>query len=149
MALTGLQAFIDQGVSDMGLACVDLASSAAYLRNCKIQCQFESWVGLGNALDQAGRDLARAQEHLGYTYQGALCFKTAFRDTLELINNNWPEGGGGVDMDQILSAMVQSSFAQLTSFMGITQAYKTAVWDAPFNEEYYAALARGFKTWGA
>lgn len=58
-------------------------------------------------------------------------------------------GGAEVTMDAILTAMMSASFEQLTEFMGITQAYKVAVWDAPFNEEFYAALARGFKTWGA
>lgn len=56
--------------------------------------------------------------------------------------------GGDVDMDQILTAMMGATAEQITEFMGITQAYKVAVWDAPFNEEFYAALARGFKTWG-
>ncbi len=58
-------------------------------------------------------------------------------------------GGGEVDMASILTAMMSASFEELTSFIGITQAYKVAVWDTPFNEEFYAALARGFKTWGA
>ncbi len=58
-------------------------------------------------------------------------------------------GGGEVTMAAILSEMMAASFEELTSFMGITQAYKVAVWDAPFNEEFYAALAREFKTWGA
>ena len=51
-------------------------------------------------------------------------------------------------MADILTAMMSATFEELTKFMGITQAYKVAVWDAPFNEEFYAALARGFKTWG-
>ena len=58
-------------------------------------------------------------------------------------------GGGEVDMASILSAMMAATHEEITQFMGITQAYKIAVWDAPFNEEFYAALARGFKTWGA
>lgn len=58
-------------------------------------------------------------------------------------------GGGGVDMASILTAMLAATAEEITQFMGITQAFKVAVWDAPFNEEYYAALARGFKKWGA
>lgn len=57
-------------------------------------------------------------------------------------------GGGGVTMDDMLNAMLTATFEQLTDFMGITEAYRVAVWDAPFNEEFYAALARGFKEWG-
>lgn len=57
--------------------------------------------------------------------------------------------GGDITMDSILTAMMTATAEQITEFMGITQAYKVAVWDAPFNEEFYAALARGFKVWGA
>lgn len=51
-------------------------------------------------------------------------------------------------MDDLLNTMLGASFENLTQFMGITEAYKVAVWDAPFNEEFYAALARGFRQWG-
>ncbi len=69
---------------------------------------------------------------------------------LQYINDNgFGGGGGGITMADILAEMLSASFEELRQFMGITQAYKVAVWDAPFNEEYYAALARGFKTWGA
>ena len=68
--------------------------------------------------------------------------------TLTYILKTYMGGGGGATMDDILNEMLSATFEQLTKFMGITQAYKVAVWDAPFNEEYYAALARGFKTWG-
>ena len=56
--------------------------------------------------------------------------------------------GGDVDMAAILTAMLAATPEEITQFMGITQAYKVAVWDAPYNEEFYAALARGFKVWG-
>lgn len=66
------------------------------------------------------------------------------------INDNAFNGGpGAITMADILAEMMSASFEELRQFMGITQAYKVAVWDAPFNEEFYAALARGFKTWGA
>lgn len=74
-------------------------------------------------------------------------FKGKLNTALVWIGDNIG-GGGGVTMDDILNEMLAASFEQLTAFMGITQAYKVAVWDAPFNEEYYAALARGFRVWG-
>jgi len=74
-------------------------------------------------------------------------FKGKLNTALTWINDNWG-GGGSMTMADILNSMLAATFEELTSFMGITQAYKVAVWDAPFNEEYYAALARGFKTWG-
>jgi len=54
---------------------------------------------------------------------------------------------GACDMDGILSAMLQATFEQLQKFIGIEDAYRVALWNAPFNVEFYAALARGFQKW--
>lgn len=56
-------------------------------------------------------------------------------------------GVGAVDMDAILNAMLSASFTQLQKFIGIIDAYRVAIWNAPFNAEWYAALARGFEKW--
>lgn len=50
-------------------------------------------------------------------------------------------------MDDILSAMVTATPEQVMYFVGLADAYRVSVWDMPFNEEFYAALARGFKQW--
>jgi len=55
--------------------------------------------------------------------------------------------GGGVTMDAMLNAMLSATFAELTKFVGLTEAYNVAVWNAPFNADFYAALARGFAKW--
>ena len=52
---------------------------------------------------------------------------------------------GTVSMDQILNGMLTADFEQLQKFVGIVDAYRSAVWDQPFNAEFYAALARGFR----
>lgn len=54
-------------------------------------------------------------------------------------------GGDTLDMDAILNAMVSASYAQLTQFVGIEDAYRSAIWDQPFNSQFYAALANGFR----
>jgi len=80
-------------------------------------------------------------------YGGSYTFKNRLLVCLQYLMDRI-DAMAGVSMDSILTAMMAASFEQLREFMGITQAYKSAVWDAPFNEEYYAALARGFKEWG-
>jgi len=52
-----------------------------------------------------------------------------------------------VDMDSILNSMLTASFNQLQKFIGIEDAYRVALWNAPFNVDFYAALARGFVKW--
>jgi len=54
---------------------------------------------------------------------------------------------GGVDMPGILAAMMQSSNDEYKQFIGIVDAYRMALWNQPFNVEFYAALARGFANW--
>jgi len=67
-------------------------------------------------------------------------------NALHWIDLNW-DGDGAVDMDAILNAMLVSSFDQLQKFIGIVDAYRVALWNAPFNADFYAALARGFQQW--
>jgi len=57
------------------------------------------------------------------------------------------DAGGAIDMDAILNAMLKSSFDNLQQFIGIVDAYRVALWNAPFNADFYAALARGFQQW--
>lgn len=55
------------------------------------------------------------------------------------------QGGAAVTMDEILTAMLTAEYDQLQKFIGIEDAYRSAIWDQPFNAEFYAALARGFR----
>jgi hypothetical protein len=55
------------------------------------------------------------------------------------------QGDGAVDMDAILSAMITADYDQLQKFIGIEDAYRSAIWDQPFNAQFYAALAQGFR----
>jgi len=50
-------------------------------------------------------------------------------------------------MASILNAMLAAKFDELEKFIGIEDAYRCALWEAPFNVDFYAALARGFKKW--
>jgi len=53
----------------------------------------------------------------------------------------------GVDMDTLLSTMLGANPEQVTYFIGLVDAYRQSIWNKPFNEEYFAALARGFEQW--
>jgi len=64
--------------------------------------------------------------------------------TLQWINDNWPGDGDGVTMDEILSAMVAAEPDEVTYFIGLVDAYRSALWDKPFNSDFFASLARGF-----
>lgn len=111
--------------------------------------------------------IARNFQELAYDYADAGDWKSAIGLTLSafdtlLENLNFgiessvygeclywasQEGGNGVTMDAILSAMITASFDELQKFIGLVDAYRVAVWNAPFNADFYAALARGFQKW--
>lgn len=63
------------------------------------------------------------------------------------VRNNWPAGGTAPTMADILNAMLAAKFTELQTFIGIEQAYMAAMWNTPYNGEYYAALARGWRQW--
>jgi hypothetical protein len=72
-----------------------------------------------------------------------LVIDRAYALWLDKITDDVINGGG---MDAILNAMLQADNDQLTTFIGIEDAYRSAIWAQPFNAEFYAALARGFMT---
>ncbi len=49
-------------------------------------------------------------------------------------------------MDTLLNTMLTADISQLTQFIGIEDAYRSAIWDQPFNAQFYAALAQGFRS---
>ena len=52
-----------------------------------------------------------------------------------------------IDMSAILIAMLRANPDDVMYFIGLTDAYRQSVWNRPFNEEFFAALARGFAVW--
>lgn len=87
--------------------------------------------------------MENAAKHFGPFTTGLY---TTMYAAMNWIDSNWPTGGT-VNMGAILSAMLAATTSELTSFIGIEQAYMAAMWNAPYNADYYAALARGWRTW--
>lgn len=50
-------------------------------------------------------------------------------------------------MADILSAMVKADPDEVMYFVGLVDAYRQSIWGQPFNQEFFAALARGFEQW--
>ncbi len=114
----------------------------------------------GNALKQAGAFLKLGDDSTAGDYLDAAgdqlhVVSNEFHGNTDSLYNDmydalhWIDDniGGGVDMDAIINAMLQANFNQLEKFIGIVDAYRVALWNAPFNHEFYAALARGFEKW--
>jgi hypothetical protein len=94
---------------------------------------------------QGFNDLLYAIVSLKYAVEGILgdqldTFANAFS-----VNLWYYAHGGTLDMDTLLNVMLTADFEQLTQFVGISDAYRSAIWDQPFNSQFYAALAQGFR----
>lgn len=53
--------------------------------------------------------------------------------------------GGDLDMDTLINTMLTATPAQITYFVGLVDAYRQSIFNKPFNEDFFAALARGFE----
>jgi len=105
----------------------------------------ENWAGAKSECYQLGDDF-------GTYVTTALCHSSGIKGKvyapLHWIDDNWPSNGNGeVTMDAMLTAMIGAEFDELQKFVGLVDAYRVAIWNAPFNADFYGALARGFATW--
>ena len=140
-----------------------LPYTAADITELKAQCQAFADICtlLGDALMNAGNDTTwpLARMHLldaaGICYYGRDQWKTTtfincnsqLAKMFTGIRANWPSGTATLTMGNVLTAMLTAKYSELQKFVGIEDAYRSAIWDQPFNSEFYAALARGFMPW--
>lgn len=52
-----------------------------------------------------------------------------------------------ITMAAILQVMLTATAAEIKYFVGIVDGYRQAIWNQPFDSEFFAALARGFEEW--
>lgn len=58
---------------------------------------------------------------------------------------NCVNGDNGLTMDELILCMYGADSNNVYDFMGLLTAYKHAVWDMPWSEDFYAHLSRMFK----
>ena len=111
--------------------------------SAQTQATAQNWNGLATAFGQMYNEMYDATYHFQY---GSPNLRTTLHNTMNWIDQNWG-GGGAITMDDIINCMLTATFDQLQKFVGLVDAYRVATWNAPFNADFYAALARGFSTW--
>lgn len=50
-------------------------------------------------------------------------------------------------MGKLINTMLTAMPDEVTYFVGLVDAYRQSVWNQPFNQEFFAGLARGFEQW--
>jgi len=112
------------------------------LNQAGVYAQGGDLIGCGNRLVLAANDLGEA---MFYFYSGSsMPVRSALNNSLTWIDTNWT-AGAAITIADILNAMLAADYDELSQFIGIEDAYRSALWDQPFNAEFYAALARGFR----
>ena len=141
-----LKDYVDYGVAEGMTARLKLLSAASYLRNAGDHIQANEWPQANTDMHNAADSIGDAAFSAFYGGTMGMSFLKRWRSAFYWIDDNWPEAVE-VNMDAILNAMLASDFDQLQKFIGIVDAYRVALWNAPFNVDFYAALARGFQIW--
>lgn len=121
----------------------DLANVAYYIQMAGSQAGAHNWEGVRDNLWLAATSVIATAGHF---WAGADNLYDRMYAAMHWIDNNWPTTPT-ITMPAILNAMQKATFDELQSFIGIEDAYRVALWNAPFNADFYAALARGFVKW--
>lgn len=136
-----LKTLIDTYYTTCGYFTAHMSQASNYFYDCHVQAEALGFLGLANSLELAAYQIGYAGAHFTSDLPS---LRNDMRTVLYWINTNWPTGGT-VDMAAILNAMLAAKYADLQQFIGIEDAFRSALWDQPFNAEFYAALARGFR----
>lgn len=108
--------------------------------------EYDLNVATANPLNVTGwNSLIGAIAQLMFGVEGILGDRLDTFDTAFGVNLWYYAHQSTVDMPSILNAMLAAEFDELTQFVGIEDAYRSAIWDQPFNSQFYAALAAGFR----
>lgn len=124
-----------------------------------VACYTDVGTNAGNEQADASLHYSLNQDHaaIGHLISCVGYVRQAMFDLLQRDTANNPifaslwlwkylhDNAGTPSMDDILTAMLTATYDQLTKFIGIEDAYRSAIWDQPFNAEFYAALANGFR----
>lgn len=141
-----LKSYIDLGYSQGLNAFTYFLNARNHLYAAGDYIANQQWALAKSALYSSADDFGTAS---GYLLQDDVWVKGLrrhWKDALYWIGNNWPTGVT-VTMADILNCMLGAKFDELQKFIGIEDAYRVALWNAPFNADFYAALARGFIKW--
>lgn len=102
-------------------------------------------AALDYIIQSVGEIVAYMSPAITYTSGGAT--KYYLINALMQLSAYSDEPAYELTMDSLLTTMLSADPSQVLYFVGLVDAYKQSVWNKPFNEEFYAALARGFTEW--
>ena len=101
-----------------------------------------------NYLCRAADHLLNIHLHSNFWYPYGLNGFDSMQEALfKLTDARLEDAAPEVNLDMIINAMLSAEPAQVEYFVGLVDAYRQSIWNKPFNQEFFAALARGFEQW--
>jgi hypothetical protein len=134
---TIIQAAHSQFVS----AVEDLHFAASYLGIAGTDIGNQDWAAAKSDLTSAKNYLNNAANHFFIDTNSGF-FK--LRQVHNYINDAWLDGFG---MLELIASMSKATPDELMTFICLEDAYRAALWDRPYNPEYFATMVRAFKSW--
>lgn len=65
----------------------------------------------------------------------------------QYVNDNAAFDASELTMEALINTMLIAEPDEVNYFIGLVDAFRQSVWNKPFNQEFFAALARGFEQW--
>lgn len=121
----------------------DLAGLDSQLYSAGTKLKAGDTSGAGQNLQNAAGKVWDLKYSLSWSSDSVII---STREGFQLVQSNWPEPSA-VTMASILSAMYEATNTELLHFVGLVDAYRQSLWNKPFNQEFWAAIARGFEQW--
>jgi len=135
---TPLAAYADSCFASVFQGSSDIYTGGYYLKYAANQ---STWANARSYLTQAGNALESAYDHFSI---GDSSIQYSLYYALYWINNNW---GVGITMLDLIAQMSIATPDEIMTFICLEDAYRAALWDRPYNPEYFATMVRAFKSW--
>lgn len=99
-----------------------------------------NWPNAQTALSYAADRALNFREYMTTRYSSQNYYVI---DAMQWISDNWP-AAAEITMNDIIYAMLTATPYEVNYFVGLVDAFRQSIWNKPYNQEFFAALGRGF-----
>lgn len=124
--------------------CDSLSDLQVNLNDAGLALQNSLFYTAGSALIAAGLEVSTLVSHIFY---GGYQYEPSHWADYRWLELDMEIPANGITMEALLAVMLAAEADEVMYFVGLVDAYRQSVWTKPFNEDFYAALARGFEKW--
>lgn len=135
--------YITNALNDLEYVASDLYYAGQLHTSLGLRIEQQNWTSARAYCDTIASYIQQAANHI---FSGTSGFKTDLSLALWWLDNYTSSPPYTLTMLKLLTAMAVPTADEFMTFIALTDAYKTALWDKSYNAEYYATFVRFFKT---